>query len=51
MNARAKSFVTIDVIFNIVLRDLKLQFAKEKSIVKKNSCEVLSALLKIRQHM
>jgi hypothetical protein len=39
---RAKSFVTIDVLFNIALRGLKFQFVT-KSVVKKNSCEVLSA--------
>jgi hypothetical protein len=39
---RAKSFVTIDVLFNIALRDLKFQFVT-KNAAKKNSCEVLSA--------
>jgi hypothetical protein len=41
-HARTKSFVTLDILFNIALRGLKFQVVT-RSIVKKNPCGVLSA--------
>jgi len=43
--ARAKSFVTIDVPFNIALRGLNFQRNKKRS--QKNPCEILQVLARI----